>query len=237
MTYLVTEILKLRRSLVLLLGFAAPLFVAVICVLIALRNKSAVPYLNFGMTGAAFWAFAMLPMAVTALSVLMSQMEHGPRSWDHWLALPGARPGMFIAKAIVLAMVVAAMSAWLWALLFAGWQVVAAMKPVVGEFDKAGLALTLGKMWAASGLMIILQLWVALRTRSFVPPLVLGITGTFIAVAAASAREGAYFPWLMPLHILSTDPAMGVMALRIGVIGGAGAMLAMLFDLNRREAV
>ncbi|WP_246450697.1 ABC transporter permease [Sphingomonas rhizophila] len=219
-----------------LLAIAAPIFVAVITVLIALRNKSAVPYLNFGMTGAAFWAFAMLPMTVTALSVLMSQMEHGPEAGIIGLPFPGPAR-MFLAKLIVLAIVVAAMSAWLWTLLFAGWQVVAAMKPVVGTFDKAGLAMTLGKMWAASGLMIVLQLWLALRTRSFVPPLVLGITGTFVAVAAASAREGAYFPWLMPLHILSTDPAMGVMALQIGIIGGAGALLAMIVDLNRREAV
>jgi len=84
--------------------------------------------------------------------------------------------------------------------------------------------------------MCVIQLWTALRFRSFVPPLVLGIVGTFIAVAAASAREGAYFPWLMPLHILSTDLAMQRMALMIGAAGGIGAMLAMLFDLSRREA-
>ena len=65
----------------------------------------------------------------------------------------------------------------------------------------------------------------------------LGIVGTFIAVAAASAREGAYFPWLMPLHMLSTDPAMAVVALRIGIGGGALALLAMVIDLNRREAI
>ena len=237
MTYIVTEFLKLRRSLVALLAAIAPIFVVVICVLIALRRDDPVAYINFGMTGAAFWAFAMLPMSVTALSVLVSQMEHGPRSWDHLLALPGARPQLFIAKTIVLASVVAAMSAWLWILMWGGWQLLDQLGRTAGAFDGGGLALLLAKMWAASGLMVVLQLWLALRTRSFVPPLMLGIIGTFIAVAAASAREGAYFPWLMPLHILSTDPAMGVMALRIGVIGGAIAMLAMLFDLNRREAV
>ena len=84
--------------------------------------------------------------------------------------------------------------------------------------------------------MCVIQLWTALRFRSFVPPLVLGIVGTFIAVAAASAREGAYFPWLMPLHILSTEPAMQVTALWIGAAGGAVALLAMLVDLGRREA-
>ena len=41
----------------------------------------------------------------------------------------------------------------------------------------------------------------------------------------------------MPLHMLSTEPAMAVLALRIGVLGGALALAAMLVDLNRREAV
>ena len=237
MTYVLTELLKLRRSLVALLTVLAPLFVPVICVLIALRRDEPVAYMNFGMTGAAFWAFAMLPMSVTALSVLVSQMEHGPRTWDHLLALPGARPKLFLAKALVLMGVVALMSAWLWLLMLGGWQILAALGRTTGGFDGGALAVLLGKMWAASGLMVMLQLWLALRTRSFVPPLMLGIVGTFIAVAAASAREGAYFPWLMPLHMLSTDPAMAVVALHIGIGGGALALLAMVIDLNRREAI
>ena len=84
--------------------------------------------------------------------------------------------------------------------------------------------------------MCIIQLWVALRFRSFVPPLILGIVGTFVAVIAAAAREGAYFPWLMPLHILSTEPAMQRMALAIGFAGGLATLAVMLVDLARREA-
>ncbi len=237
MAYLIVELLKLRRSLVLLLATAAPVFVVVMSVLIAVRNKPPVPAFNFIMTGAAFWAFAMLPLVVTALSVLVSQMEHGPRTWDHWLALHGARPRLFLAKAIVLLIVTAAMAFWLWLLLMAGWGVIEANRPIVGQFDRAALALLLAKMWAASAMMVVLQLWVALRSRSFVPPLVLGITGTFVAVAAASAKEGAYFPWLMPLHILSTDAAMATSALQLGLAGGVVLLLAMLIDLSRAEAV
>ena len=234
--YLTAEILKLRNSLALLLCVSAPIFVMVICVLIGLHGDKPMPLDRYAMTGAAFWAFAMLPMTVTALSVLMAQMEHGPRTWDHLLALPGARPWLFLSKALVMLALVAAMSGWLFALLLAGAKFVGAVHPVVGALDVNELATTLARMGAASVLMCVLQLWVALRFRSFVPPLVLGIVGTFIAVAAASAREGAYFPWLMPLHILSTDLEMQRMALTIGAAGGLGGLLAMLADLSRREA-
>jgi ABC-2 type transport system permease protein len=234
--YIVTEILKLRRSLALLLCVSAPIFVMVICVLIGLHSDKPMPLDRYSMTGAAFWAFAMLPMTVTALSVLIAQMEHGPRTWDHFLPLPGARPWLFVAKAVVMLALVAAMSLWLFGLLIAGARFAGAVHPVSGMLDIAELRATLAKMAAASVLMCVIQLWTALRFRSFVPPLVLGIVGTFIAVAAASAREGAYFPWLMPLHILSTDAAMQRMALMIGAAGGIAGLFAMVLDLSRREA-
>jgi lantibiotic transport system permease protein len=234
--FLFAEFLKLRRSLALLLVSTAPLFVMIICVLIGLHSDKPMPLDRYSMTGAAFWAFAMLPMSVTALSVLMAQMEHGPKTWDHFLALPGARRWLFPAKALTMLFLVAAMTGWLYLLLLLGAWFVGLIHPVTGVLDTAALRLTLSKMAAASVLMCVIQLWTALRFRSFVPPLVLGIVGTFVAVAAASAREGAYFPWLMPLHILSTEAAMQQMALWIGAFGGLVAMAIMLTDLSRREA-
>ena len=235
--FLVTELIKLRRSLVMLLCASAPLCVAVICVLIGLKSKGPAPLDRYWQTGAAFWAFAMLPMSVTALSVLMAQMEHGPRTWDHILAIPGARRRIFLAKAVVMLGLVAIMSALVGVALIGGAELLTSLTPVTGQLDRSALALTLCKMFLASGLMCVIQLWTALGFRSFVPPLLLGIIGTFVSVAAAAAREGAYFPWLMPLHILSTDPAMQLVALRIGAFGGLIGLALMLLHLQRREAV
>lgn len=235
--FLLTELLKLRRSLVLLLCATVPLCVTVICVLIGLKTKGAVPLDRYWQTGAAFWAFAMLPMSVTALSVLMAQMEHGPRTWDHVLAIPGARRRIFLAKAMVMLALVAAMTLLVGLMLIAGSQLLASVKPIATPLDRAALAAILWKMFLASGLMCVIQLWTALAFRSFVPPLLLGIMGTFVSVAAAAAREGAYFPWLMPLHILSTEPAMQRIALEIGAFGGLIGLGLMLLHLQRREAV
>jgi len=236
-SYVITEILKLRRSLVLLLCVAAPLCVAIICVLIALRSKGPVELDRYWQTGAAFWAFAMLPMAVTALSVLLAQMEHGPRTWDHILAIPGARRRIFLAKMLVMIALVAIITTLVGGMLIGGAEIVAWFKPITSSLDRAKLALTLWKMLLASGLMCVIQMWMALAFRSFVPPLVLGIMGTFVSVAAAAAREGAYFPWLMPLHIRSTEPAMERVGLQIGGFGGLVAVARMLLHLQQRETV
>lgn len=235
--FLLTELLKLRRSLVLLLCTSVPLCVAIICVLIGLKTKGAVPLDRYWQTGTAFWAFAMLPMSVTALSVLMAQMEHGPRTWDHILAIPGARRRIFLAKALVMLMLVAIMSALVGLFLIGGAELITALKPVTKQVDRAALGVTLLKMFLASGLMWVIQLWTALAFKSFVQPLLLGIIGTFLSVVAAAAREGAYFPWLMPLHILSTEPAMQRVALEIGAFGGLAGLVLMLLHLQRREAI
>ena len=234
--YLTAEILKLRRSLALLLCAAAPSCVAILNTLIALDRDKPADLSMFGIGAAAFWAFAMLPLAATALSVLMAQMEHGPRTWDHMLTMPGARPHLYLAKALTMVGLVAAMSLLLFVEVLASARLVAAVHPVAGALDPPQLAATLAKMAAAATLVCMLQLWVALHFRSFVPPLVFGIGGTFVAVAATSARQGVYFPWLLAVNVLATEPARQALALELGALGGLAVLGFMLVHLNRREA-
>jgi ABC-2 type transport system permease protein len=80
-----------------------------------------------------------------------------------------------------------------------------------------------------------LQLWVALRFSSFVPPLVFGIAGTFAAIAVTNARDGVYFPWLLAFNMLM-PPERQWIALMIGGIGGLIALIAMPLHLSRRES-
>ena len=234
--YLLAELLKLRRSLALLLCLAAPFFVVVMVTVMALDRKSPVPLEMLGINATALWAFAMLPLSITALSVLMAQMEHGPKTWDHLLTLPGARPRVFIAKALMMLALVAAMQTLLFLLMVAAIPLITSLHDVTGTFDPAALAATLAKMFVAAGLVCMIQLWVALRFRSFVPPLVLGIGGTFAAVAATSARQGAYFPWLMSVNVLATEPDRQLLAIALGGAGGLLVLGLMAIMLSRREA-
>jgi ABC-2 type transport system permease protein len=233
--YLIAEMIKLRRSLALFLCLAAPSCVVGLATLMWLRAGRPAQIGEFAVAVASLWGFAMLPLAVTALSVLLAQLEHGPRSWLHLLTLPGARPHVYLAKAIVIMGLIATMSGLLWIETHFGALFIKALRSnVTGEFYGVGLAALLSHMTAAATLAAMVQLWVALRFRSFVPPLVLGIAGTFVAFAAASADEGVYFPWLMPAKILSAPETQHV-ALTLGSLGGVAALLVMLIDLGRRE--
>ncbi|HEX2817611.1 MAG TPA: ABC transporter permease [Phenylobacterium sp.] len=235
---LYVEIRKLKGSLVLLLCGAAPTLVAGLLVLILLKR----PNLDWkdvmeGSTG--LWSFFMLPMTIAALSALLAQIEHGPRAWDHMLALPVRRWRLFAAKGVVLMGLIAAMSGLL-ALeipaVIVLLQAVAPHKVPAGPFPWPTEARMLTQMWGASLFMGMIQLWVALRFRSFVVPLTLGLGGTFVAVAASGAKEGVYLPWLMPLNIISGTAANHALALELGLAGGVATFLLMLLHLSRREA-
>jgi len=235
---LVCEAAKLRRSLALLLCGAAPAMVALLGILVLTDQARARSWTTFSVGSAAIWAYFMLPMTVTALTVLLAQIEHGARSWNHLLALPVARWRHHAAKAVVAVLLVAGMSALLWLALPLAGEAANAIRgggQLTGAYDWGGTAALLARMSASAVLLIAIQLWTALRFRSFVPPLVLGIGGTFVAVAATGSRQGLYFPWLLPTNALASDPGRADFALALGAGGGLVLLLLMLVDLSRRE--
>lgn len=234
-----TELMKLRRSLALLLCAAAPTMVAVLAMIILMDRDEPGEWLIFSTSISALWSYFMLPMTVTALTVLVAQIEHGPRFWNHLMALPVARWRIFAAKGAVVILLVAAMTLSLLLLVpLAGFaaETLASGIQLTGRYDLAGHASLLGTMFLGSLLLIGIQLWAALRFRSFVPPLVIGIGGTFVAVAATGSKQGAFFPWLIPTNALASDPARAEMAISIGFWGGLAILLLMLVDMSRKEA-
>lgn len=235
---IVVEFAKLRRSLALLLCVAAPLFVAVLMGVIFNRQGGRDLGWSMFLTGnAATWAFFMLPMSVTALTVLVAQMEHGPRTWNHLLALPVPHASILLAKLVVTLALCAAMTLALGILApLSGWLAdgVTPGRTLTGSPDLPSLARLLARMFVSAWFLIALQLWAALRWRSFVPPLVLGIGGTFVAVAATGSDMGPYFPWLIPTNALAHSGNAATTALIVGVLGGAVCTVGMVLDTRRR---
>lgn len=235
-----SEFAKLKRSLALLLCAAAPAMVALLSAVILMEREETADWAMFAISSAAMWSFFMLPMTVTALTVLVAQIDHGPKAWNHLLALPIPRWRFYAAKTVVVAFLVAAMSAALVLLLplaGAAAEALAAGRQLTGTYPWRETASLVATMFAGSLLLIAIQLWAALRFRSFVPPLVIGIGGTFVAVAATASKQGAFFPWLIPTNALASDPARSAMAIDIGLYGGLAVALLMLVDLARKEAV
>ncbi|MDP3399498.1 MAG: ABC transporter permease [Brevundimonas sp.] len=234
------ELRKLNRSLAAALAVAAPGLIAVFTFFNTLRIGTAQPW-DMWMVGATgIWAFFMLPMSVTALTALVAHMEHGPRTWDHLRALPLPRWTIYAAKALSVFLVLALMSVGVFVLTWAAVKLAVVLKPELaptGVFDASAYLTTLGRMYLAATLVMVIQLWIALRWSSFVPGLVVGIGGTFFAVVATSARVGVFLPWQMPVNMLATEGWRMQTALGLGLGGGLVLLALMLWHLSRREVL
>lgn len=240
LTALRVEQRKLRRSLALLLALAAPLLIGVFLFFNLLRDHQPRPWDMWMANAAAVWAFFMLPMSVTALTVLVAQAEHGTKARDHLRALPLPRWHLYAAKLVWVLAVIALMSL---AIAFASAtaiELAGKLRPTLaptGTLHGWSHLARFGRVYLAALLLIAIQLWIALRHASFVPALAVGIGGTFFTVVAMSARIGVAIPWLIPINVLASDPARARLALLVGMTGGLLVSLGMLIDLSRREVV
>ena len=234
-----TEVLKLKRSYAALLCAATPGLVALLVPMFVLAGDGRSSWTGVFNGVAEMWSYFMLPMGITALTVLIAQLEHGPGAWDHLLAQPVARWHFFAAKGIVVTGLVAAMSALLFLLVPAAGlaaELLGSGTQLPDPVPWADAAALLARMFAASLLVIALQLWVALRFRSFVPGLALGTGGTFAAgVADQVLGQGTFFPWLIAQHATSDDPGRAAAAIAAGMGGGLVFGLLMVMDLSRLE--
>ena len=236
-TLLQVEFAKLKGTLAIVLCVTAPVVATTMAGLIALRQTPASADAMMTQV-AALWAYFVMPMSIAALSALIAQLEHGPRMWDHLLALPISRAQLFLAKALTMAILVGAMTVALVPLSFLASVVLAALKssaPSPLSFNWLNAATLAGLMWLASFAVCALQLWTALRFRSFVAPVLLGLVGTFAVVAGMGAKELVFVPWAMPMNMLPFDHANPSLVLMLGAVGGACVLALMTLDLSTRE--
>lgn len=235
---LAAEALKLRRSLVLLLTVAAPLCVIAFAAIALATRPADVKWERYLDEGLAMWSFFMLPMSVTALTILLAQLEHGSKMWNHLFALPVRRWSLFLTKFAVAVALVIAMQILVYVGLYAvGFAVGRAIpaQHLSGDRQYDDMAWGMARMVVGALPMIAIQLWIALASRGFVLPLIVGILGTFFALVVTASGVTVYLPWLLQIWALLWPKPAGVAALWVGAIGGMAALIVMLAHLSVRE--
>lgn len=235
---ILNEFIKLKRSLVLMVCLAAPLCAATFPVMVMLNKPGPKPWVQLLAEGAAVWAYFMFPMAVTSLSVLMAQIEHGPRMWNHLLTLPTRRTSIFLAKVVVLVALVLLMALALYVFLYGAILLAThliAGASATGNPQWGETLLSIFLLNGAGLMMVVIQLWVALRFRNFAVPLVVGIVGTFLALAVRSAKRGVFLPWLAPAYTFTLPDPTSIAVVGFGYLGGLALIPVMIAHLANHE--
>ena len=162
------EFIKLKHSLVLLICLAAPACAAGFEIMVMLGHPGPRPWVQTLGEGAAVWAYFLLPMAVTAMTVLLAQIEHGTRMWNHLMTLPRLRAEIFAAKMATAVVLLAFMTLVLYVALYGAVLLATAILPgaaATGDPQWADTFSSLFLMDGAALTMTVVQLWLALRFR------------------------------------------------------------------------
>ena len=246
------ETLKLRRTIALGLVVLAPFSILALTLFMASqapfgtieRHGSVNAWRMLTRLNLQFWALLMLPLYCTLQTALLAGLDHSENQWKALLARPVPKWTHWVAKlVVVVAMVVASA-----AILFVG--VVAEGFALHWYNAKLGFgnALPVTEMLQvtaeATGLAVlplVIQHWVSLRWRSFSVAVGFGMAAmitSFAMLMSAGPYGGAwpqYFPWSLPMLVLSRDPQnVGAALILSMVIAVAIGILACL-DFCRRE--
>ncbi len=244
------ECFKLRRTLALWASLLVPLLVTVMTTALGLSRGTGARFLPEqvtpwdGMTGVvlSLWCLVGLPLFVALMTALLAGLEHREHAWRHLFALPIPRWTIYVAKLLVGGGLLCLSSCVL--------AVGMALEGVLIHTLRPDLGLSLPIPWdlillrtlsftLASALLLAVQTWVAIRWRSFVVALGLGIGGAVTTVVLRNVNESSsfapvarFFPWSQP-YFAFTYPQASIFV--VAILGGVCIAALGCWEVVRRD--
>jgi hypothetical protein len=243
------ETLKMKRTLALWLAIITPLGMVGLQFLNVYQRAEYYlrqienAWVRFGQEMFVVWGFLMVPLFVTLQTALLSGLEHRSDQWKHLYALPLPRWTVYAAKQLAgMALIGLSMVGLVGFSVLAG-LVLRVLKPGIG-LDIAipwELFLRYGMMvYLASWLIISLHTWVAMRWRSFVVAMAVGILMTAGGMVVINADWATFYPWALPGLLANTfnkgEPIL-LKELTVSIVGGIAVALLGCWEVIHRDVL
>jgi lantibiotic transport system permease protein len=246
------ETLKIKRTLALKMVVLAPVAVVLLTLFMAsqapfttLRRSPSAPepWRVLARINLQFWALLMLPLYVTLQTALIAGLDHADNQWKALFARPVPRWNSYMAKLILVAVMVTASGAILVVGILAEGRLMHLIHPDLGFGAPAPFAPIVGQAARMTGLaflFVTIQHWVSLRWRSFSVAIGFGIVAmvTGFGMLLAAGPYGAwpqYFPWSLPMLVLARQPQNVPAVLWICGLAAVVTTAAGCIDFCRRE--
>lgn len=253
---LTAEALKMRRTLALWLAIIGPLSVVALQVLVGLDradmyvNSEQNPWRYYAEGVLLLWTLLCLPLFITLETALVAGVEHNNNSWKKMFALPIPRWAVYGAKQVAGMGLMALSWVALFVSLMLGGGIIYLIRPDVME----GWAIPwrnfggwIAIAYLSSWLLISIHTWVALRWKSFVVAVAVGIVMTVAAVVVINHELASFYPWTMPALVatgfwegeamLNLGREWPLTELLLGSLGGIGVAVVGCIDMVRRDVL
>lgn len=145
------------------------------------------------------YALLFLPLITGVLASVICRYEHQAGGWKQLLSLPVTRGKVFMAKYILLMLVV-----FLMQLLYLGSVYgVGMIKGFTDPFPIEIVWKSIFGGWVATFPLVALQLWMSILFKSFAAPFAVNVIFTLPSILAVnSERFGPYYPWAQPFSMM-----------------------------------
>ncbi len=238
---LASERLKLSRSMIWLLVPLSPAIALLVGMLSSFDEVPAELHFPFLLSAMAMLhAMFFLPILTGIFSSFICRYEHGGGGWKSLLSLPVSRSGLYMAKFLIVALLLAITQL----LFLAALWIASVARGVEGGISWELLLPSVIGGWVACLPLAALQLWVSIGWSSFAAPLAINVMFTLPNMLIVnSAKFGPYYPWAQPMLAMVKDDSMSFGAfslplesLLITVLGSFIVFLVGgLFYFNRKE--
>lgn len=204
MGLLAAERLKLGRSPIWLLVPVSPVIGLVIGMLTSLHDTAAAEqYVVLQSAVLTLHAMLLLPILTGIFASFVCRFEHGGGGWKSMLSLPVTRKGLYMAKFVTVAVLLAITQL----LTMAALVLATYYHDIAGGVDWAIAWPSLLSGWVACLPLAALQLWASIGWSSFAAPLAINVAFTLPNILIVnSADYGPFYPWAQPaLAMLSVS--------------------------------
>lgn len=245
------EWLKLRRTIALKMVVIAPAAVTLLTLFIISqapfstlrRSPSADGWGPLVRINLQFWALLMLPLYWTLQTALLASLDHTENQWKALFARPVPRWSLYAAKLLMVLLMVSTSGVLLVAGIVAEGALLSRLTDEVRfpfPAPAGNMLMQMVQMTALAALPLVLQFWISLRSRSFPVAVASGIVAIVagFAMLLAAGPYGAwpqYFPWSLPMLVLSRQPYNLGRVLEISGILASLVIVLSCADFCRRD--
>ncbi|MFD0589650.1 ABC transporter permease [Paenibacillus sp. GCM10027627] len=200
---LASERLKLAKSPIWLLVPISPALAFVIGLFAELDEAPAAQHYTILQSSVfTLHALLLLPILTGIFSSFVCRFEHGGGGWKSLLALPVSRGGLYAAKLVTIAALLAATQL----LILASLMATVYYHGIEGGMDWSAAIQAIASGWLACLPLAAVQLWASIGWSSFAMPLAINVAFTLPNILIVnSAKFSPFYPWAQPsLAMLSS---------------------------------
>lgn len=145
------------------------------------------------------YALLLLPLISGVLATLICRYEHQAGGWKQLLALPVTRGQVFVAKYIVLTLLILIIQLLYLCAIFA----VGSIRGFSDPFPLGIVWKSILGGWVATLPLVAFQLWMSILFSSFAAPFAINVIFTLPSILAINSEHfGPYYLWAQPFSMM-----------------------------------